>query len=144
MEHIQHQSNPPKLPKTTPLDLNLPAPVDDIAGIRRDPRNPLSFEVSTDIYLRTFPNNQQKDGGGGGGGGNNKINNNNNNTTNNDTHNNNIDDSNGLIHSNVEDEADSMVKLAKLSDLKDINMSGGSSPWLQVGIGSATNVGADS
>ena len=39
-------------------------------------------------------------------------------------------------------EADSKEKLAKLSQLKDINVSGGSSPWLQVGIGSTTNVGS--
>ncbi|KAL6322823.1 hypothetical protein AAG906_020823 [Vitis piasezkii] len=129
-DHLEQIQQRPKLPKTTPLDLNLPAPVDDIAGIRRDPRNPLSFEVSTDIYLRTFPNNHNHQNDAGG--------------NNNDNDVNNIDDSNGLIHSNVEDEADSKVKLAKLSDLKDINMSGGSSPWLQVGIGSATNVGADS
>ena len=132
-DHLEQIQQRPKPPKTTPLDLNLPAPVDDISGIRRDPRNPLSFEVSTDIYLRTFPNHQNND---------NNKNNNDNNNNNDDI--NNIDDSNGLIHSNVEDEADSKVKLAKLSDLKDINMSGGSSPWLQVGIGSATNVGADS
>ncbi|CBI16587.3 unnamed protein product, partial [Vitis vinifera] len=124
-DHLEQIQQRPKLPKTTPLDLNLPAPVDDIAGIRRDPRNPLSFEVSTDIYLRTFPNNHNHQNDAGG--------------NNNDNDVNNIDDSNGLIHSNVEDEADSKVKLAKLSDLKDINMSGGSSPWLQVGIGSATN-----
>ncbi|KAF5744291.1 hypothetical protein HS088_TW08G00891 [Tripterygium wilfordii] len=40
-------------------------------------------------------------------------------------------------------ETDSEVKLAKLSELKDMNTSGSSSPWLQVGIGSTTNVGAD-
>ncbi|KAF7844895.1 zinc finger protein ZAT1 [Senna tora] len=45
---------------------------------------------------------------------------------------------------NVEDEADSKVKLAKLSELKDMNMGGSSSPWLQVGIGSGGTVGADS
>nr|POE69491.1 zinc finger protein zat2 [Quercus suber] len=41
------------------------------------------------------------------------------------------------------DEADSKVKLAKLSELKDMNMSGSSSPWLQVGIGSTTDVAAN-
>ncbi|GLT84377.1 hypothetical protein SLE2022_026120 [Rubroshorea leprosula] len=35
------------------------------------------------------------------------------------------------------------VKLAKLSELKDINVSESSSPWLQVGIGSTTEVMAD-
>ncbi|CAN1331738.1 Zinc finger protein ZAT3 [Linum perenne] len=39
----------------------------------------------------------------------------------------------------VEDEADSKVKLAKLSELKDIKATGNSSPWLQVGIGSTAN-----
>lgn len=42
----------------------------------------------------------------------------------------------------VDDEDDSKVKLAKLSELKDMNMSEGSSSWLQVGIGSTTDVGA--
>lgn len=41
----------------------------------------------------------------------------------------------------LEDEADSKVKLAKLSELKDMSVSEGSSPWLQVGIGSTTDVG---
>ncbi|KAK9002331.1 hypothetical protein V6N11_025015 [Hibiscus sabdariffa] len=42
---------------------------------------------------------------------------------------------------NAEDEADSKVKLAKLSELKGINIVSGSSssPWLQVGIGSTAN-----
>ncbi|CAN1145998.1 Zinc finger protein ZAT3 [Linum perenne] len=40
----------------------------------------------------------------------------------------------------VDDEAESKVKLAKLSELKDINVNGNSSPWLQVGIGSTANV----
>ncbi|KAK8635496.1 hypothetical protein V6N13_004230 [Hibiscus sabdariffa] len=46
---------------------------------------------------------------------------------------------------NADDEADSKVKLAKLSELKGINIVSGSSssPWLQVGIGSTANVGSN-
>ncbi|KAG9452311.1 hypothetical protein H6P81_005215 [Aristolochia fimbriata] len=47
------------------------------------------------------------------------------------------------VDDTVDDEADSKIKLAKLSDLKDINMGGGSSPWLQVGIGSTGNGGSE-
>ncbi|KAE8696837.1 putative zinc finger protein [Hibiscus syriacus] len=46
---------------------------------------------------------------------------------------------------NADDEADSKVKLAKLSELKGMNIVSGSSssPWLQVGIGSTANVGSN-
>ncbi|KAK6918589.1 hypothetical protein RJ641_017011 [Dillenia turbinata] len=150
--HLDHQIHPrPKFTDPEPhLDLNLPAPAEDMTGIRRDPRNPLSFEVSTEIYLQPWTgidsnackedslqhyyqqqakeeeeeNNRKK-----------------NNTNNNNE--NNHGDGNASLHNNVDDEADSKVKLAKLSDVKDMSMSGESSPWLQVGIGSTTNVGAD-
>ncbi|KAG4169663.1 hypothetical protein ERO13_A12G095300v2 [Gossypium hirsutum] len=59
---------------------------------------------------------------------------------NNDTNNNN--NYNDSLQ-NADDEADSKAKLAKLSELKDINTTGASSPWLQVGIGSTANVGSD-
>ncbi|KAJ0961975.1 hypothetical protein J5N97_029803 [Dioscorea zingiberensis] len=40
----------------------------------------------------------------------------------------------------MDDEVDSKIKVAKLNELKDVNMSGeSSSSWLQVGIGSSTN-----
>ncbi|KAF3780635.1 Zinc finger protein [Nymphaea thermarum] len=39
----------------------------------------------------------------------------------------------------VEDEVDSRVKIGKLGELKDISLGAGSSPWLQVGIGSSSN-----
>ncbi|KAK9102987.1 hypothetical protein Sjap_020241 [Stephania japonica] len=43
-----------------------------------------------------------------------------------------------------DDEDQRMVKLAKLSDLKDTNLGRAGSPWLQVGIGSTTvNTGSD-
>ncbi|XP_039121149.1 zinc finger protein ZAT4-like [Dioscorea cayenensis subsp. rotundata] len=55
-----------------------------------------------------------------------------------DQRNNNINESSN--HLTVDhDESYSKVKLAKLSELKDINMGGESAPWLQVGIGSSTN-----
>ncbi|GMJ01415.1 hypothetical protein HRI_003810700 [Hibiscus trionum] len=49
------------------------------------------------------------------------------------------------IIENADDEAESKVKLAKLSELKGINIVSGSSssPWLQVGIGSTANVGSN-
>ncbi|KAJ6404706.1 hypothetical protein OIU84_012803 [Salix udensis] len=43
----------------------------------------------------------------------------------------------------VDEEEDSKLKLAKLSELKDTRTSGSSSPWLQVGIGSTTGVGTE-
>ena len=141
------------------LDLNLPAPIDDVTGVRHDQViNPTSFGVSTDIFLQSWiaakeneDNNhlhhhhhhlQNVD-----------IDNNDNNSiiiinNSNNNNNNNIDNNNNNNNSscsmqNVEDEADSKVKLAKLSELKDMNMSGSSSPWLQVGIGSTTDVAAN-
>ncbi|KAA8515908.1 hypothetical protein F0562_019087 [Nyssa sinensis] len=132
MENIHERR--PKLRKSERLDLNLPAPADDMTGIRRDPKNTLSFDVSTEINLKSWidVDAEAKE----------------------DTHcyynqhdqnNNEEDDENNNNDSmqNVEDEADSKVKLAKLSELKDVNISGSSSPWLQVGIGSTTDVGAD-
>ncbi|XP_024989145.1 zinc finger protein ZAT4-like [Cynara cardunculus var. scolymus] len=111
------------LNKSKALDLNLPAPADDIAGLRRDPRYPLSFEVSTEINLHSWnvdhenddrknTSNHEKEAAAGGGGGGATM---------------------------EDDEADSKVKLAKLSELKDMkNISGSSSSWLQVGIGTST------
>ncbi|KAF6175404.1 hypothetical protein GIB67_036495 [Kingdonia uniflora] len=62
------------------------------------------------------------------------------------TNNNNIPNTNASTQNvdHDDDEADSKVKLAKLSDLKDMNLSGGSSQWLQAGIGSTNNMGYDS
>lgn len=134
----------PKFDNTDLLDLNLPAPVEDLSGARRDQIKPASLEVSTEIYLQSWigakenNDNQHQHY-------NNHLhqqNVDNDNNDNNDNNNNNINDSNGSVQ-NVDDEADSNVKLAKLSELKDMNTSGGSSPWLQVGIGSTTDVAAD-
>ncbi|XP_027108898.2 uncharacterized protein [Coffea arabica] len=142
-DHMDHQilhQGPPLINKSETLDLNIPATQGDheLLGILR-PQNPLSFEVSTDIRLHTWTPNlgaetkcdsqnchHQNDDDQG---------------NENDRHNdsninkNNINCSNGPIE-NADDEADSKVELAKLSDLKDINLSGNSSQWLQVGIGS--------
>ncbi|KAF8412982.1 hypothetical protein HHK36_000954 [Tetracentron sinense] len=117
-------------PKSEPLDLNQPAPTDDIAGVRPGSEDPLSLEVSTAIYLQPWIS-MDTDG--------NKDNhpNHHHHTKNTTTSNNNT---NVSIH-NVDDEAESKVKLAKLSDLKDMNLAGSSSPWLQVGIGSTTTNG---
>ncbi|XP_043694062.1 zinc finger protein ZAT9-like [Telopea speciosissima] len=133
--------------KPETLDLNLPAPVDDIAGIQSDRENRLSFEIPTAIYLQPWigvhsntnhhhhqlhhhhhhHHHHNNDNLSNTNSNNNQTNNNNNNNTNNNS---------GI---NVDDEADSKVKLAKLSDLKDMNLAGSSSPWLQVGIGSTAN-----
>ncbi|XP_077242971.1 zinc finger protein ZAT2-like [Tasmannia lanceolata] len=39
----------------------------------------------------------------------------------------------------VDDEVDSKIKVAKLSDIKDMDLGGDSSPWLQVGISSTVH-----
>ncbi|KAI3743773.1 hypothetical protein L1987_56839 [Smallanthus sonchifolius] len=118
------------LNKSKALDLNLPAP--------EQARYPLSFEVSTEINLHswnvdhenvtdgqqdhdqkkmTSNNHQEKEAVAGGG--------------------------EGSAAAIEDDEADSKLKLAKLSELKDTkNVSGSSSSWLQVGIGSAADVGS--
>ncbi|KAK3015090.1 hypothetical protein RJ639_006652 [Escallonia herrerae] len=141
MEHIHQRPVVPQFTESESLDLNLPAPREDIVRVRRDPRNPLSFEVSTEINLQSWvdvdgdtkedkrhfhhlQNNCYK---------------NSNNNKDDDGDNN---DSIARVQ-NVDDEADSKVKLAKLSELKDMNITGTSSPWLQVGIGPATGGNPD-
>ncbi|KAF8380505.1 hypothetical protein HHK36_027992 [Tetracentron sinense] len=133
-DHSQLQLHQrPKINKSEPLDLNLPAPADDnVARIRQDSDNVLiNFEDPTSIYLKpwiavnkTEINDDRHHY--------HQINNDKNNTS--------TSNMNGSMH-NVVDEADSRVKLTKLSDLKDMNLGGGSSPWLQVGIGSTSNGG---
>ncbi|XP_047161737.1 zinc finger protein ZAT4-like [Vigna umbellata] len=112
------------------LDLNLPAPSNDLA--RRN--------VSTEIYLQPWvtskdvkdDNNSQCQ----------SLHHNNNNV---DIDNNNDEDKNtNNPMQNVDNETDNKIKLAKLSELKDMTVGGTSSPWLQVGIGSAaTDVTTD-
>ncbi|KAL5999824.1 hypothetical protein ACLOJK_005575 [Asimina triloba] len=122
----------PKLSKAEPLDLNLPAPADDHGRERRENGNPLNLEVPMALYLQQWigmnpssnENNRIKSPG--------SSNNNNDSKSTVPT---------SMLH--VDDEADSKIKLAKLSDLKDMNMSHGSSQWLQVGIGSAADGGTD-
>ncbi|MED6107389.1 hypothetical protein PIB30_013502 [Stylosanthes scabra] len=148
------------------LDLNLPAPTNDLA--RRNNNN--NVNVSTEIFLKPWlagggvkkeNNTNMKDD--------NNNNNNNNNQSqishqhptnhnqidqnenvvvdgdkNNSNNPNNNNNSNNDLMQSVDNEADSKIKLAKLSELKDINIGGSSSPWLQVGIGSTTtDVGTD-
>ncbi|XP_010258926.1 PREDICTED: zinc finger protein ZAT9-like [Nelumbo nucifera] len=140
-DQTQQLHQRPKFNKSEPLDLNLPAPVDDIAGVRQDPENPLSFDVPTAIFLQpwigidTNTNSDHHHHHPPHAHLNNEDNNedNNNNTTTTTNANTSV--------LNVDDEADSKVKLAKLSELKDMSMGGGSSPWLQVGIGSTGNGG---
>lgn len=145
--HHHHQappSPPPPIPtpindKNEGLDINLNLPAthhhhhnhNQGVEMKRDPQNPLSFEVYTGIHLEIWSNN----------------NNNNNNAEteakNSDDHDRRRNQNNGgdVEETKVimEDEADSKVKLEKLSELKRIS----SSPWLQVGIGnSATDIAA--
>ncbi|KAL5798869.1 hypothetical protein ACOSQ2_003689 [Xanthoceras sorbifolium] len=129
------------------LDLNLPAPDDDRNGVRREIVIPTTIEVSTEIYLQPWIGVDTKEKET-----NNDHHHNNNNhhhhhqvNSHENTKNNNKNNCNNssMQINNVDDEADSKVKLAKLSELKDMNVCGSSSPWLQVGIGSTTDVGAD-
>ncbi|KDP28802.1 hypothetical protein JCGZ_14573 [Jatropha curcas] len=142
-DHIEQIQQRPKFinnPETLDLtlDLNLPAPADD--HNRRDqPANPPNFEVSTEIYLQTWIGVEAKVKGDS----HHQHHSNEDDNENNINNNNNNNNCNGNSMQNVDDEADSKVKLAKLSELKDMNMNGSSSPWLQVGIGSTTDVGAD-
>lgn len=122
------------------LDLNVPAWA-HVSGVRRDPRNPLSFEVSTDMHLQPplicGPHDHMKDDGPQVQLKNEDDNNNNNNNQSGNKVKNDIN--------YVDDEADSKLKLGKLSDLndlKDMGTSGSSSKWLQVGIGSTTEATA--
>ncbi|XP_042512638.1 zinc finger protein ZAT9-like [Macadamia integrifolia] len=160
---LEEHQRPNFINKSEPLDLNLPAPIDEIAGVRQDSDNLLSFEVPTAIYLQPWigvhsnSNNnnhnhhhhhhhhhhhqhQNNDNNNSNSNSNNNQTNNNNNNTITTTTNNAKSTTSGI---NVDDEADSKVKLAKLSDLKDMNLGGGSSPWLQVGIGSTANGSID-
>lgn len=159
VDQVHHHQAPPPSPSPPPpindddkkegLDLNLNLPAthhhhhnNQGVEMKRDPQNPLSFEVYTGIRLDIWSNNNN----------NNSNNNNNNNTAeteakNNDDHDRRRNQNNGgdVEETKVimEDEADSKVKLEKLSELKGINISGNSSPWLQVGIGnSATDIAA--
>lgn len=117
------------LPLDLKLDLNLPAPAEEV---RRS-----AFEVSTEIHLQSWvckndkveenecEEEEQKQGKENKTMMKKEEENKNSNIVNNE---------------DVEEEAESKVKLAKLSELKDMNMSAGnSSPWLQVGIASTTH-----
>ncbi|XP_028798931.1 zinc finger protein ZAT4-like [Neltuma alba] len=148
-DHMERMNQIPKFDNSEPLDLkldlNLPAPpADDLA--RRD----LGMEIFLQPWLGGTTKEKDK----------NTDDNNNNNTNSqchspsnrelhhHETENDNEEDKNNNNNSavsieNVEDEADSKLKLAKLSELRDMNIGGSSSPWLQVGIGSTTGVGAE-
>ncbi|CAN4125889.1 unnamed protein product [Withania somnifera] len=158
LEKINERST---LEKQDPLDLNIP-PDEDIQRIRQEPWNIINpLEVSTDIYLHPWtctnsdhPKKETKDDvvyhnnyehpreKNEGDDFKDHDNNNNNTDKNNSVHQDNA------TQTNVEDdddEANIKLKLAKLSDLNDINtISGSPSQWLQVGIGPTTEVKDDS
>ncbi|XP_049380338.1 zinc finger protein ZAT4-like [Solanum stenotomum] len=144
-----------------PLDLNIPPNDQNMSRIRQEPWKIINpFEVSTDIHMHPWsstnsdhtkketkddvvhhnnndqPREENEDD-------NFKNKNNNNNNTN---KNNNVRQDNATqINVEDDDEADSKLKLAKLSDLNDINTSSANhSQWLQVGIGPTNKVEADS
>ncbi|CAL9108602.1 unnamed protein product [Musa textilis] len=116
-----------------PLDLNQPAPADEIARGTRDIGSPLRLQVPAAIYLQAWIERRDVDRNRACATSSDKKNDHNNIHGKDD----NNTEMSGL---NVDDEADSNVKRAKLSELKDINMGEeDSSPWLQVGIGSSAN-----
>ncbi|KAE9610788.1 hypothetical protein Lal_00021145 [Lupinus albus] len=121
------------------LDLNLPASTNELAR-----RNNVSTEIlmqqpwvgikdiikdDDNINNSSHCQNQHQQP--------NQIDNNNND----EDKSNNI--SNTMMQNDVDNEDDCNVKLAKLSELKDMNNDGSSSPWLQVGFSSTTNVGRE-
>ncbi|XP_072988358.1 zinc finger protein ZAT9-like [Typha latifolia] len=127
----------PMYENSKPLDLNLPAPVDEHGAVRNaDIGSPLRLDVPATVYLQPWNINHSNASKK------NKATTSSNNMNN--VHNLSSKDNNTEgVNLSVDDEADSKVKLAKLSDLKDINMGGESSPWLQVGIGSSANEGSE-
>ncbi|GER31211.1 zinc finger family protein [Striga asiatica] len=147
--NINHNRQPnPTVNIPDKLDLNVPAWA-HVTG-------PLSFHVSTDMQLQPWigPDSKNIDSGpqcqpqGFQLKNENADNNNNNNNVNGDIIGSNI--VNGTVDTKsgttrfVEDEADSkLIKLAKLSDLKEMDNSGNSSQWLQVGVGSTAEAAAN-
>ncbi|KAK8963337.1 Zinc finger protein ZAT3 [Platanthera guangdongensis] len=118
--HSQDFTLRPMLDSSDTLDLNLPAPADDLAGI------PLRLDAPAAIYIEPPWDIDNKTKLAVYKSSNNDINN---------------DDRKNLQASNpanLEDEAESKVEVAKLSDLKDMKVEEESSPWLQVGIGGSS------
>ncbi|AES87521.2 putative transcription factor C2H2 family [Medicago truncatula] len=112
------------------LDLNLPAPTN--TQIYLQPTWGANSSATKDNKIKEDNNNSQQNQ--------NKNLVDQNNETQEKNKNNNLK----TLVQNVDNEDDSKVKLAKLSELKDvINIGGSSSPWLQVGIGTTTDVRND-
>ncbi|KAK9051571.1 hypothetical protein SSX86_028198 [Deinandra increscens subsp. villosa] len=125
-------------------DLNMPAPEHVGAGLRRDPRYPLSFDVSTEINLHSW-NEDHENVTDGDGKDQMRTEDHQEVQEHKKTSNNQEKEAVGVAVTTggtmEDDEADSKLKLAKLSELKEMsNLSGSSSSWLQVGIGSTTDV----
>ncbi|KAJ0814445.1 putative transcription factor C2H2 family [Helianthus annuus] len=127
------------LDKAKALELNFPAPEHSISGLRRDPRyNPLGFEVSTEINLHSCNVENHSNVTDGNGKYHNKTSDQQGHEHKNTSNNHGKEDEGGATME--DDEADSKLKLSKLSQLKDMsNVSGNSSSWLQVGITSKTH-----
>ncbi|KAL8142231.1 hypothetical protein V2J09_015263 [Rumex salicifolius] len=113
----QQQQEERRVDGSAGLDLNI------LPGQIEDPKNVLSLKVSTEFFLNYEENMKNVISAAK--------------TKNNDTNDNSLES----FKANVDDEADSKMKMAKLSELKEMNVAGCSAPWLQVGIGSANNGG---
>lgn len=113
-EHSQLLQERPAFGKLEPLDLNLPARIENRTGVKKENESPLHLQLPTGIYLQQWNGVHLND----------KVKEN-------------MNLASSSFH--LDEEGDGKVKLAKLSDLKDMNLDGESSPWLQVGIGSAAN-----
>ncbi|KAI3700972.1 hypothetical protein L2E82_45613 [Cichorium intybus] len=124
------------IPKELELKLNLPASSNPTTTTHRDLQNPTRQEVSTDINLHAWSVADQENGDRDAK----------------EDHKHRPNNSNcdqyhinaAATMANVDDEGAGKVKLAKLSELKDMNScNGSSSSWLQVGIGSTTDIAPD-
>ncbi|KAL9670385.1 hypothetical protein QQ045_007936 [Rhodiola kirilowii] len=118
--HYDHQLAS-KLAQAGPIDLNLLPAINDHEQRQPVARNALSFELSAENYF--LQNNELK--------GNDEVMMMGNKTNQQNQVNNNVE----------EDDANSKMGLAKLSELKDMKVGGegSSSSWLQVGLGSTTS-----
>lgn len=134
-QHHHELTLRPMFDASETLDLNLPAPAEAMQQAA-DIGSPLQLDALAALYQQPWVDQKNKavaaaaaDAATSG------KKNNNNNKYNNSNKN---EDGNYCVSNNIvmmDDEVESEVKLAKLSELKSIDTGGGISPWLQVGIG---------
>lgn len=135
--HIERMNQTPKVDNSEPLDLKL-----DLNLLAPDNNDQARRNLATEILLQPWlGGTMEKDRSRKNK--NADANETENDNKDDDDKNNNKKSTTTVSMENVEDEADSKVqKLVKLGELKDMNIGGSSSPWLQVGIGPTTGVGA--